>query len=121
MCGATVSSSQPIAVSTRWMSCSIERTESSSARPCSAVRFRKFGTAGTPYLGAAAEGVVYNPTNDFWVNLAGNASLMPFINWLVVAGEIAIGVALIFGLFTRFAAVAGTLMMALFFVAAWNF
>jgi thiosulfate dehydrogenase (quinone) large subunit len=87
----------------------------------SATGFLKFGTTGAPYLGTAADGVVYNPTHDFWVSLAGNASLMPIVNWLVVAGEIAIGVALILGLFTRFAAVAGALMMALFFVAAWNF
>ena len=91
------------------------------AEPFSAAGFLKFGTTGVPYLGTAAEGVAYNPTHDFWVNLAGNATLMPIINWLVVAGEIAIGVALILGLFTRFAAVAGTLMMGLFFVAAWDF
>jgi len=86
-----------------------------------AIGFLKFGTAGAPYLGTAADGVVYNPTHDFWVNLAGNATLMPIINSLVVFGEIAIGVALILGLFTRFASVAGTLMMAIFFVAAWSF
>ena len=86
-----------------------------------AAGFLKFGTAGAPYLGTAAEGAIYNPTHDFWVNLAGNATLMPFINSLVVYGEIAIGVALMLGLFTRFASVAGTLMMALFFVAAWSF
>jgi thiosulfate dehydrogenase [quinone] large subunit len=39
---------------------------------------------------------------------------------MVVAGEITIGALLILGLFTRFAAIAGTLMMALFFVASWN-
>ena len=90
------------------------------AEPFSAAGFLKFGTTGVPYLGTAAEGTVYNPTHDFWVNLAGT-NLMPFINWLVVAGEIAIGAALILGLFTRFAAVAGTLMMGLFFVASWDF
>src|SRR5262245_24826874 len=91
------------------------------AEPFSAAGFLKFGTAGTPYLGTAAEGAVYNPTHDFWVSLAGNASLMPILNWLVVAGEIAIGVALIVGLFTRFASIAGALMMGLFFVATWDF
>jgi thiosulfate dehydrogenase (quinone) large subunit len=90
------------------------------AEPFSAVGFLKFGTVGSPYLGTAADGVIYNPTHDFWVSLAGNAALMPFINWLVVAGEIAIGTALILGLFTRVAAVAGTLMMAVFFIASWN-
>jgi hypothetical protein len=46
---------------------------------------------------------------------------MPIVNWLVVAGEIGIGALLILGLFTRFAAVAGALMMGLFFVATWDF
>jgi len=90
------------------------------AEPFTAAGFLKFGTTGSPYLGTAADGVVYNPTHDFWVNLAGNATLMPIINWLVVAGEITIGALLILGLFTRFAAIAGTLMMGLFFVASWN-
>ena len=36
-------------------------------------------------------------------------------------GEIAIGLALILGLATRFAGVAGVVMMALFYVANWSF
>ena len=91
------------------------------AEPFSAAGFLKGATTGVPYLGTAAEGVVYNPTHDFWVSLAGNATLMPIVNWLVVAGEIGIGALLILGLFTRFAAVAGALMMGLFFVATWDF
>jgi thiosulfate dehydrogenase [quinone] large subunit len=91
------------------------------AEPFSATGFLTFGTLGTPLLGEAAEKVVYNPTHDIWVNLAGNATLMPIVNWLVVFGEIAIGAALVLGLFTRFAAIAGTLMMGLFFVAIWDF
>lgn len=89
--------------------------------PFDASGFLQFATAGTPWLGAPVEGTVYNPTHDFWVGLAGNATLMPIINWLVVVGQIAIGTALILGLFTRFAALMGTLMMLFFFVAAWEF
>jgi thiosulfate dehydrogenase (quinone) large subunit len=85
-----------------------------------AAGFLKGATAGTPYLATAAEKVVYNPTHDLWVSLAANATLMPLVNWLVVAGEIAIGVALILGLATRFAAVAGGLMMGLFYLALWD-
>jgi thiosulfate dehydrogenase [quinone] large subunit len=92
-----------------------------SAEPFSAAGFLQFGTAGTPWLGTPVEGVVYNPTHELWVSLAGNAALMPIVDWLVVAGQIAIGTALILGLFTRFAAAMGTLMMLLFFVAAWEF
>ena len=46
---------------------------------------------------------------------------MTIINFLVVAGEIGIGIALILGLLTRFAALMGTLMMLFFFFAAWDF
>ena len=92
-----------------------------SAEPFDAAGFLKFGTAGTPILGAPAEDVIYNPTNGLWVALAGNADLIGVINFLVVFGQLAIGVALILGIATRFSAVMGTLMMLFFFVAAWEF
>jgi thiosulfate dehydrogenase [quinone] large subunit len=80
------------------------------------------GTLGWPFVsGEVAKGTVFNPTHDLWVGLAGNAGVMSLVNTLVVFGEIGIGVALILGLFTRFAAAAGTLMMLLFFFAAWDF
>ena len=84
-----------------------------------ATGFLKGATGGA--LPGSAEGTVVNPTHDFWVALAGNPSLMSVVNFLVVFGEIAIGVALILGLATRFAGIAGTLMMALFWVASWDF
>lgn len=94
-------------------------------KPFDAGGFLKFGTLGTlgwPFVtGTPAEGTVFNPTHDFWVSLAGNPGLMTIINFLVVAGEIGIGVALILGLLTRFAAAMGTLMMLFFFLAAWDF
>ena len=93
--------------------------------PFNAAGFLKGGTAGTlgwPFVtGDVVQGTVFNPTHDFWVSLAGNAGLMSIINFLVVAGEIGIGIALILGLLTRFAGAMGTLMMVLFFYAAWNF
>jgi thiosulfate dehydrogenase [quinone] large subunit len=83
--------------------------------------FLKFGTAGTlgwPFVtGEVAEGTVFNPTQSIWVGLAGNT----LINWLVPLGQIAIGIGLVLGLFTRFSAALGTLMMLLFFFAAWDF
>jgi thiosulfate dehydrogenase [quinone] large subunit len=91
----------------------------------SAAGFLKFGTAGTlgwPFVsGEPAEGAVHNPTHDFWVGLAGNDTALQVVNFLVIFGEAAIGVALILGLFTRFAGIMGALMMAIFFVAAWDF
>ena len=106
-----------VAVGTVFLTAGLEKA---LAGGFDAAGFLKFGTAGVPWLGEAAKGVVYNPTHDFWVSLAGNAALMPLINWLVVFGEIAIGVALVLGLFTRFAAIAGTLMVSFFFVASWD-
>lgn len=91
-----------------------------SGTPFDAAGFLKFGTSGLPWLGEATKGVVYNPTHEFWAGLAGNAALMPLVNFLVVGGEIAIGVALVLGLFTRFAAIAGTVMLSFFFVASWD-
>jgi thiosulfate dehydrogenase [quinone] large subunit len=91
----------------------------------SAAGFLQYATGGTlgwPFVsGEVAEGTIYNPTHDFWVNLASNAQAMQVVNALVVVGEIAIGIALILGLLTRFAATMGALMMFFFFIAAWNF
>jgi thiosulfate dehydrogenase [quinone] large subunit len=84
-----------------------------------AAGFLKGATAGA-WLNSAPTTIV-NPTHDFWVSLGGNTDLMPIVNFLVQFGEIAIGVALILGLATRFAAVCGTLMMVLFYVANWSF
>jgi thiosulfate dehydrogenase [quinone] large subunit len=91
----------------------------------SAAGFLQFGTAGTLgwpwFTGDPVEGQVFNPTHDFWVGLAGNETAMSVINILVPFGQVGIGIGLILGLFTRFAAAMGTLMMLLFFVAAWDF
>ena len=70
--------------------------------------------------GSAATAIV-NPTHDFWVTLGGNAGAVSAINVLVQAGEIGIGIALILGFATRFAAIAGVVMMGLFYVANWSF
>lgn len=56
-----------------------------------------------------------------WVNLADNDGAMTIINLLVRWGETLIGIALILGILTRFASLMGTVMMLLFFVAAWDF
>ena len=90
-----------------------------SGTPFTAAGFLKFATGGA-WLGSDAKAII-NPTHGFWVSLAGNASLMGAIDTLVVFGEIAIGIALILGLATRFAGVCGATMMALFYVANWSF
>jgi thiosulfate dehydrogenase [quinone] large subunit len=89
------------------------------AKAFNAAGFLKGATAGT--LPGSSDGAIVNPTHDFWVALAGNPAAMSVVNFLVVFGEIAIGAALILGLATRFAGIAGALMMALFWVAAWDF
>jgi thiosulfate dehydrogenase [quinone] large subunit len=80
------------------------------------------GSLGWPFVtGSVADGTIFNPTHEFWVSLSQNAGAMSVINFLVVFGEVAIGLCLILGLATRFAAAMGTLMMLFFFVAAWEF
>lgn len=90
----------------------------------SAAGFLQFGTNGTlgwPFFSGDPTGHVFNPTASFWQGLATNKTAMSVINPLVMYGEIAIGISLILGLLTRFAAAMGTLMMILFFFAAWDF
>ena len=83
--------------------------------PFDAGGFLKFATAGTlgwPFVaGEVAEGTVFNPTQGLWLALAGNAGAMSVINVLVPLGQIGIGISLILGLFTRFGAAMGALMM----------
>jgi thiosulfate dehydrogenase [quinone] large subunit len=88
------------------------------------LEFATGGSLGWPFVTEpVAEGtvVIYNPTHDFWVALAGNETAMSVINVLVPYGQIGIGVGLILGLLTRFSAAMGTLMMLFFFIAAWDF
>ena len=82
------------------------------------------GSLGWPFVAAPAADaavVIYNPTHDLWVSLSKNDTAMAIVNPLVVYGEIGIGISLILGLLTRFGAIMGALMMALFFVAGWAF
>jgi thiosulfate dehydrogenase [quinone] large subunit len=90
-----------------------------SGKPFTSLAYLKFGTTGA-WLGSDPKAVV-NPTHDFWASLAANTSLVSVFDTLVVFGEIAIGVALILGLATRFAGVMGTILMALLFVSNWSF
>ena len=96
-----------------------------SPEPFDAAGFLQFATGGTlgwPFVtGGVAEGTVFNPTQGFWAGVATNEGAMGVINVLVPWGQIGIGVGLILGLLTRFSAAMGTLMMLLFFVAAWEF
>lgn len=90
--------------------------------PWSAAGFLKFATAGTvPNMVGHAETMVHNPTRQLWVDLAGNAGVIGVVNFLVVFGEIAIGLALLFGVATRLAGILGAVMMFLFWIAAWDF
>lgn len=91
--------------------------------PWSAAGFLKFATAGTVpnMVGHDAATMVHNPTQGLWVDLAANSTVVGVINFLVVFGELAIGVALILGIATRLAGTLGALMMLLFWIAAWDF
>ncbi len=91
-------------------------------RPWSAGGFLQFATAGTvPNMVGHAETMIHNPTRQLWVEVAGNTGLIGLVDFLVVFGEIAIGVALILGVATRLAGTLGAIMTFLFWVAAWDF
>jgi thiosulfate dehydrogenase [quinone] large subunit len=90
-----------------------------SGKAFTAAGFLKFGTNGS--LPGSDPKAIVNPTHDLWVSLAGNPGLVSVINSLVVVGEVAIGVALILGIATRFAGVMGALMMGFITVSAWSF
>lgn len=91
----------------------------------SAAGFLQFGTGGTlgwPFVtGEVAEGTVFNPSQSVWLGLAENQAALGIVNVLVPWGQIGIGLSLILGLFTRFGATMGALMMLFFFFAAWDF
>lgn len=91
-------------------------------KPWSALGFLKFATAGTvPDMIGHADSMSHNPTQGFWVGLAGDPTVLGIVNFLVVFGEIAIGAALLLGFATRLAGALGALMMFLFWVATWDF
>ena len=91
-------------------------------KPWSAFGFLKFATGGTiPNMVGHADPMSHNPTQGIWTGLAGDPTLLGIVNFLVVFGEIAIGVALILGIATRLAGVLGAVMMFLFWIAAWDF
>ena len=108
-----------IALGAGFLFAGLEKFLDITGKPFSAAGFLKGATGGT--LPGSDPKVVVNPTHDFWVSVAANPQAVEVINFLVVFGEIAIGVALILGLFTRFAGVMGALMMGLFYVANWSF
>jgi thiosulfate dehydrogenase (quinone) large subunit len=114
-----------IAVGIIFLWAGLEKLLGTAAPGFSSAGFLKFATAGTlswPFVtGEPAKDAVFNPTQSFWVGLAGNAQVLSVIDTLVVFGEISIGICLILGLATRFASLMGTLMMLVFFVAAWDF
>lgn len=99
----------------------IEKLLALGGKPFTAAGFLQFGTAGTWPGVTLAQGDYLNPTHPFWVSVAGNAGLISVINVLVVFGELAIGTALILGLFTRFASIMGVIMLSFFYIAAWDF
>ena len=59
------------------------------------------------------EATTYGPFAGMFQSMAGNS----FIDFLVVGGEIGIGMALVFGVFLWFTAYSGSLMMLLFYLS----
>ncbi len=91
-------------------------------KPWSAFGFLKFATGGTiPNMVGHTDPMSHNPTQAIWTGLAGDPTLLGIVNFLVVFGELAIGIALIFGIATRLAGILGAVMMFFFWIAAWDF
>lgn len=67
------------------------------------------GWTATGFLTHATKG----PLADFFQQIAGAAA----VDWLVMVGELSIGIALVLGLATRFTVLAGSVMLALFYLA----
>ncbi|MDQ6984918.1 MAG: DoxX family protein [Candidatus Dojkabacteria bacterium] len=62
------------------------------------------------YLAYATSG----PFKDFFSEMAGNS----IIDFLVVYGQIGIGLSLLLGVLTRFGSICGVIMMVLFYISA---
>ena len=91
-------------------------------KPWSAFGFLKFATGGTiPNMTGLTDPMSHNPTQGLWTGLAANPTLLGVVDFLVVFGELAIGIALILGIATRLAGAFGAVMMFLFWIAAWDF
>ncbi len=103
----------------------LEKVVGAGAEGWTAAGFLQFGTGGSlgwPFVsGEVAEGTVFNPTQGVWTAMAQNETLLGIVDVLVPWGQLGIGISLILGLFTRFGAAMGTLMMLFFFLAAWEF
>lgn len=61
-----------------------------------------------------------NPANPLSGMFAAFADLAWLFDPLVVFGQVLIGLALLFGIFVRFAAMMGAIQMVMFWTAAWN-
>lgn len=91
-------------------------------KPWSAFGFLKFATGGSiPNMAGLTDPMSHNPTQNIWTTLAGDPTVVGIVDFLVVFGELAIGLALILGIATRLAGALGALMMFLFWIAAWDF
>ena len=73
-----------------------------------------FSAAG--YLAHVAGGGIFH---NWYVGLAGSSTI-GIVNFLVIAGEIGVGLAFILGIFTRFAAAMGTIEVGLIWITEYR-
>lgn len=59
------------------------------------------------------EATTYGPFAEIFQSMSGN----PLVDYLVIGGEIGIGLALVFGVFLWFTAYSGSMMMMLFYLS----
>jgi thiosulfate dehydrogenase [quinone] large subunit len=84
--------------------------------------FDKVLSGGFSAGGYLTQGVPSNgsPAADLFVAMGNTPWFVEFVNVAVPWGEIAIGLGLIFGVLTRFAAFWGAFMMLLFYLGNWD-
>ncbi len=87
-----------------------------------AAGFLKFATFGTwiDNANTAKPQQVINPLHSVFASMSG-APLIHVIDSLVVFGEIAVGLALILGIATRFSGLMGFVLGAMLALASWDF
>jgi thiosulfate dehydrogenase [quinone] large subunit len=75
---------------------------------------RAWINGGTPSQGFLTSDAVIGPFKDFFADIAS-----PVTDWLFMLGMLGVGLAVVLGMGIRVAAVAGTIIMAMMWVAEW--
>lgn len=76
--------------------------------------------AGEPFDAAGYLMGAEGPVAGLYASMAANPAVMDVVNVVVPATQILIGLALVFGVFVRLAALGGAMQMAMFYLGRWD-